>query len=987
MQRSAATLPTPPVGAAEHVKSPDLALLPPPATDDDAPSAPEAEPAASAPTATPPRTRSAIPAVDTPVMRQYLEIKERYPDCIVFFRLGDFYEMFFDDAVVASQLLDLTLTARDKQKEVPVPMAGVPHHAAKHYIGKLLAHGKKVAICDQVEDARKTKKIVRRAVTQVITPGVVLEEEQLEPKAGHYLAALAPGAPSAGGAAMWGVAYLDASTGEFAATELTEAEAIEELARVEPAELLLVELSTVLAPVSPGAQLSAVLQRRLRIPVGVARPAAAAVDRALLAELLAAEPPGRSPSRDPQASQEPSPDAWPQALAAAAACVRYARATQPIGGLPLFRLRLYRPTDSLVIDESTKTNLELLQTLMERKRHGSLLGVIDQTRTAMGGRLLRRWLLQPLQQLPAIRHRHDAVEWLVERQTTRKQLRESLSEIHDLERLTGRVATQVAVPRDLSCLQRSLAQLPALAAALRAAASEQSPPLPGQAPDLPELLELGEDLGGDVEARIAAAIADSPPTMWREGGFIRRGYNAALDELVELSQGGKAHILRIEERERDRTGIASLKVRYNKVFGYYIEITRSNLGRVPGDYIRKQTTANAERYVTTELAEYESKVLNAEERRIELEIELFEKLRTELSGCTSRLLALAQRVAQLDALAGLAELAHRQGYVRPEMSTELHLELEDGRHPVVEQLAERGRFVPNDTRLDPDSEQILLLTGPNMAGKSTVMRQVALTCILAQLGSFVPARRARLGIIDRVCTRVGASDNLSRGESTFMVEMRETSQILQRATRRSLVILDEIGRGTSTYDGVSIAWAVAEYLHDVIGCKTLFATHYHELCALAAARPRVRNFSVAVRQWQDEIVFLHKLVPGGANRSYGIEVARLAGLPRSVLGRAREILAALETASSQEDSIALPVHGVPPLNSGQLALFLGSEVGRPPASPTERPARATRTAAAPARPPAEEGVLQKLRGLDCDNLTPRAALELLAELTARLHKA
>lgn len=985
MPRSAATQPAPPVGVAEHVKSPDLALLPPPADAAEPDAEPDAEPVATPPPATPPRTRSAIPAVDTPVMRQYLEIKERYPDCIVFFRLGDFYEMFFDDAVVASQLLELTLTARDKQKEVPVPMAGVPHHAAKHYIGKLLAHGKKVAICDQVEDARKTKKIVRRAVTQVITPGVVLEEEQLEPKAGHYLAALAPGAA---GGALWGVAYLDASTGEFAATELTEAEAIEELARVEPAELLLVELSSVLAPVSPSAQLTAVLQRRLRIPIGIARPAAAAVDRELLADLLAAEPSGRG-ARDAQSPDEPSPETWPQALAAAAACVRYARATQPIGGLPLFRLRLYRPTDSLVIDESTKTNLELLQTLMERKRHGSLLGVIDQTRTAMGGRLLRRWLLQPLQQLVPIRHRHDAVEWLVERQTTRKQVRESLSEIHDLERLTGRIATQVAVPRDLSCLQRSLAQLPALAALLRAAASESAPPLPGQAPDLPELLELGEDLGGDVEARIAAAIEDSPPTMWREGGFIRRGYNATLDELVELSQGGKAHILRIEERERERTGIASLKVRYNKVFGYYIEITRSNLGRVPGDYIRKQTTANAERYVTTELAEYESKVLNAEERRIELEIELFEKLRTELAACTTRLLALAQRVAQLDALAGLAELAHRQGYVRPEMSAELHLELEDGRHPVVEQLAERGRFVPNDTRLDPDSEQLLLLTGPNMAGKSTVMRQVALTCILAQLGSFVPARRARLGIIDRVCTRVGASDNLSRGESTFMVEMRETSQILQRATRRSLVILDEIGRGTSTYDGVSIAWAVAEYLHDVIGCKTLFATHYHELCALAAARPRVRNFSVAVRQYQDEIVFLHKLVPGGANRSYGIEVARLAGLPRSVLGRAREILAALETASSQEDSIALPVHGVPPLNSGQLALFLGPEIGRSPgaASPTGRAAKAGPAPAAPARPPAEEGVLQKLRGLDCDNLTPRAALELLAELTARLHSA
>ena len=971
MPRSAATQPAPPVGVAEHVKSPDLALLPPPA---DA-AEPDAEPAATPP-ATPPRTRSAIPAVDTPVMRQYLEIKERYPDCIVFFRLGDFYEMFFDDAVVASQLLELTLTARDKQKEVPVPMAGVPHHAAKHYIGKLLGHGKKVAICDQVEDARKTKKIVRRAVTQVITPGVVLEEEQLEPKAGHYLAALAPGAA---GGALWGVAYLDASTGEFAATELTEAEAIEELARVEPAELLLVELSSVLAPVSASAQLTAVLQRRLRIPIGIARPAAAAVDRELLADLLSAEPSGRG-ARDPQSPDEPSPETWPQALAAAAACVRYARATQPIGGLPLFRLRLYRPTDSLVIDESTKTNLELLQTLMERKRHGSLLGVIDQTRTAMGGRLLRRWLLQPLQQLVPIRHRHDAVEWLVERQTTRKQVRESLSEIHDLERLTGRVATQVAVPRDLHCLQRSLAQLPLLTATLRAAASADSPTLGAglAATALPELLDLGDDLAGEVEARIAAAIADNPPVMWREGGFIRRGYNPALDELIDLSQGGKAHILRIEERERERTGITSLKVRYNKVFGYYIEITRSNLGRVPGDYIRKQTTANAERYVTTELAEYESKVLNAEERRIELEIELFEKLRTELAACTTRLLALAQRVAQLDALAGLSELAHRQGYVRPEMSTELHLEIEDGRHPVVEQVAERGRFVPNDTALDPDSEQLLILTGPNMAGKSTVMRQVALICILGQMGSFVPARRAELGIVDRVCTRVGASDNLSRGESTFMVEMRETSQILRRATRRSLVVLDEIGRGTSTYDGVSIAWAVAEYLHDVIGCKTLFATHYHELCALAAARPRARNFSVAVRQYQGDVVFLHKLVPGGANRSYGLEVAKLAGLPKSVLVRAREILHALESAQQREGQAALPVHGVPPLRAGQLSLLLGEAVAAQP-EPLPPPPEPVRSAA-------EDEVLLRLSAVDCDELSPRAALDLVSALCASLRR-
>lgn len=936
--------------------------------------------------AKPAKARTAIPAVDTPVMRQYLEVKERYPDCIVFFRLGDFYEMFFDDAVVASQLLDLTLTARDKQKEVPVPMCGVPHHAAKHYVAKLVALGKKVAICDQVEDARKAKKIVRRAVTQVITPGVILEEEQLEPKSGHYLLALAPRGDRVG------LAYLDASTGEFAATELTEAEALEEALRVDPSEALLVGggvaaggsaaggLPIAIAPESgPESALIEALQRRLRIPVGISRPAPPAEDRALLAGLVAEEPaPGVAAQRsDADEGAEPKPGDWPQALAAAAACVRYARATQPTGGLPLFRLRLYLPADSLVIDESTKTNLELLQTLMERKRQGSLLSVIDHTRTAMGGRLLRRWLLSPLMQLGVIRRRHDAVEFLVERHAARQALREALKEIHDLERLTGRLVTQQATPRDLFALQQSLVRLPRLVKILDVAMSGPKS-LDALAGGIPAPLDLGHDLCSDIEAQIAAAITENPPVAWREGGFIRRGYSAELDELVDLSQGGKDHIQRIEERERERSGIASLKVRYNKVFGYYIEITRANLARVPGDYIRKQTTVNAERFVTTELAEYEAKVLGAEERRIELELSLFESLRQALSPHGDRLLHVAHRVAQLDGLAGLAELAHRHGYVRPEMTSELRTVIEDGRHPVVEQVAERGRFVPNDTLLDPDSEQLLILTGPNMAGKSTVMRQVALICILGQMGSFVPARRAELGLCDRVCTRVGASDNLARGESTFMVEMRETSQIMRRATRRSLVVLDEIGRGTSTYDGVSIAWAVAEYIHDSIGCKTLFATHYHELCALAAARPRARNFSIAVRQYQGDVVFLHKLVPGGANRSYGLEVAKLAGLPRSVLLRAREILTALESAQQREGQAALPVHGVPPLRAGQLSLLLGEALAGQPAAP-EPPAP-------PPRNPAEDEVLLRLRAIDPDELSPRAALDLLGSLAATLRQ-
>jgi DNA mismatch repair protein MutS len=906
------------------------------------------------------------PAVNlaTPVMRQYLEVKERYADCIVFFRLGDFYEMFYDDAVVASQLLDLTLTARDKQRETPVPMCGVPYHAARHYIAKLITFGKKVAICDQVEDARKTKKIVRRAVTQVITPGVILEEEQLEPKAGHYLAALclekAQGEGESGKNSA-GIAYLDVSTGEFAATAVPAADALEELARIDAAELLIVA-----PPGQATSELSAKLHKRLRVPIGQSRDRGLAEDRALLAPLL-------GPENGEVATALSAP-----AAAAAAACMRYAQATQPApgGNLPLYRLRLYRPGESLIIDDTTRQNLELLQTLMERKRQGALIWVIDQTKTAMGGRLLRRWLLQPLQDLHAIRRRHDAVEWLVDRQAVRQALRERLGEIYDLERLAGRLGAQVATPRDLYSLQKGLEQLPLLVEMIRAAQREKGPRR-GEALglSLPELLDLGADLGQDVAARIAAAIADNPPALFREGGFIRRGYSARLDECVDLSQGGKDRILAIEERERERSGISSLKVRYNKVFGYYIEITKSHLAKVPADYVRKQTTANAERYVTSELAEYEATVLGAEEKRVELELELFEQLKQELLGAASRLLPLAERVAQLDALSGLAEVAHRNDYVRPTMTGDLRLHIEDGRHPVVEQMAERGKFVPNDTLCDPDAEQLLILTGPNMAGKSTVMRQVALITVLAQMGSFVPARRAEIGVVDRVCTRVGASDNLSRGESTFMVEMRETSQILGRATRRSLIILDEIGRGTSTYDGVSIAWAVAEFLHDTVGCKTLFATHYHELAALAEARPRVRNFSIAVRHWQGEIVFLHKLIPGGANRSYGIEVARLAGLPKSVVERARQILADLESVSSGGLSDGgTPVHGMPCRSQLPLFLVTTAPIARPELVPSD----------GPKLDPASAEVLKSLRDVDCDDLSPRQALELVSKLKSRL---
>jgi DNA mismatch repair protein MutS len=861
----------------------------------------------------------AVPdSVDTPLMRQYLEVKDRHPDCVVFFRLGDFYEMFFDDAVVVARALDLTLTSRDKGKENPIPMCGVPHHASRHYLAKLVERGFKVAIVEQMEDPKSAKGIVKREVVRIVTPGTIIDDEQLDPKAANYLVAALVEEDRAG------VAYLDVTTGEFAATELAALELVDELARLAPREILFDGFD----PTPWRSRLAAAWTAPPEVPADA---------RAVLEEILG----------HPLEGGELSP----LALRAGAVAVSYARDTQPKGALPLTRLKPYRPADHLVLDESTRANLELFVTLQGGDRRGSLLAVLDETRTSMGGRLLRRWMAAPLTDVGNIRRRLDAVGWLVDHATTRSELRAELAEIYDLERLAGRATLGVASPRDLAFLARSLSRLPSLRARLQAA-------LTGSAEgklDHPELLDLGEDLCADVATGISRVLADDPPAQWKEGGFCRRGFSPELDELLDLSEGGKNKLVEIEARERERTGISSLKIRYNRVFGYYLEITRSNLQRVPNDYVRKQTLANAERFVTPELAEYEAKILTAEERRVALELEAFEALRKETAQAAVRLLRVGEAVARLDALAGLAEVAHASSYSRPEVDDGLRAEIEDGRHPVVEKLAAAGKFVPNDVMVDPDGAQLLVITGPNMAGKSTALRQVALITLMAQMGSFVPARRARIGLVDRIFTRVGASDNLGRGESTFMVEMRETATILRHATRRSLVILDEIGRGTSTYDGLAIAWAVAEHLHDRIGAKTLFATHYHELCALERLRPRVRNFSTAVREWKDEVVFLHKLVPGGASRSYGIQVARLAGLERSVIARAREIVTVLERG---ED-----VGGARVPAGDQLSLLAPA--------PKSEPAR---------RSPVERALLEA----DLDGMSPREALAFLAELQAKL---
>jgi len=886
-------------------------------------------------------------------MRQFLDVKDRHPDAIVFFRLGDFYEMFFEDAVVAAGLLDLTLTTRDKGKVDAVPMCGVPHHAARGYVAKLTDLGHKVVICEQVEDPKVAKGLVRRDVVRIVTPGVVVDEDALDPKAGRYVAAVvraappaAPPAPAARGARKapvepapeprFGLAYLDVTTGEFRATELpTAAATVDELARVGPREVIVA--ADELAPggmAAPGAPLRRYAAVWGAAPVPDLAEATAAL-AAALADALAE-----------RAGQ-------PALLQAAATVLAYARATQPGGTLPIARLACYQPGATMVLDEAAIANLELCQTLVGARRQGSLLDVLDDTTTAPGARLLRRWLLYPLTDRAAIAQRADAVGDYLAAAEVRRELRRELKATSDLERLAGKATLGVAGPRDLGRLRDTLLALPALAAL-----AVPSPRLDG-APTLTDLRPVATPALATLAAHLDAALVEQPGAQVKDGGFVRPGFDAVVDECRGLADGGKDAIAAIEARERERTGIGSLKVRYNRVFGYYIEITKSQLARVPDDYLRKQTVAGAERYVTRELAELEAKVLAAQDTLAAREAELHRALTAEVAALYPPLLAAGAAIATIDVCLTLAEVAERRGWTRPIVDDSAIVAIKDGRHPVIEALVPAGTFVPNDARLDADREQVVLVTGPNMAGKSTFMRQVAHIVILAQLGSFVPASAATIGVCDRVFTRVGATDNLARGDSTFMVEMRETAAILAHATRRSLVILDEVGRGTSTFDGVSIAWAVAEYLHDAIGARTLFATHYHELTAMADDRPRVHNVSALVREQDGEVAFLRRIVPGAASKSYGIDVARLAGLPRSVIARARAILARLEG-----DGAALPsgrrLAQAPP---GQLSLL---------------PA----LAAAVDAPTAE--VAQRLRALDPDRMTPIAALAALAELRALL---
>jgi DNA mismatch repair protein MutS len=858
---------------------------------------------------------------ETPLMRQYLEIKDRHPDAIVFFRLGDFYEMFFDDAVLGARLLDLTLTTRDKGKDDAVPMCGVPHHAARGYIAKLTELGRKVALCEQTEDPKLTKGLVKREVVRIITPGIVLDDEVLDPKLPRYLAAVVFGS------GLVGLAYLDATTGELCATELAPGAVADELVRVAPREVL--AAAALLGDTGP----LVAIRARFRAAWNPATVPGLADARAELGPIAGVDPPVNGAAADPSGGDRSL------ALRAAATVVAYARATQPTGALPVVRLHHYAPGDAVVLDEAAIANLELTETLIGQRKQGSLLEVIDETATASGGRLLRRWLLYPLVDIAQIRRRQDAVAWLVDRPALCDAIRRALSRLADLERLAGRAMLGVATPRDLGRLRDALASLPELIELVRSGKD----PL-GELPAPLDLAACAHPALPVLAARLAAALVDEPPGLLKDGSVIRAGYDAIVDDARGLAEGGKDAILAIEAREQAASGIGSLKVRYNRVFGYYIEVTKAQLAKVPARYVRKQTVATGERFITPELAELERRVLAAEDTLASREAEL---LRAEVGAVAERareVAAAGAALAALDACGSLAAVAARRGYCRPIVDDGLVLDIVDGRHPVIESLLQAGTFVPNDTRLDPAAEQLVLITGPNMAGKSTYMRQVAQIVLLAQIGSFVPARSAVIGVCDRVFTRVGAADNLSRGDSTFMVEMRETASILAKATRRSLVVLDEVGRGTSTFDGVSIAWAVAEFLHDAIGARTLFATHYHELIALADSRPRVRNVSVAVREHAGEIVFLRRVVPGGASKSYGIDVARLAGLPRSVIARSRQIMGQLE--------------------NGALALGLGAS-----------PQLSLLTVAPP--PPA---CVTRLAAVDVDRLTPLEALQLVAEL-------
>ena len=867
-------------------------------------------------------------------MRQWREVKSRHRDSLVFFRVGDFYELFYGDAEEGSRLLGLTLTSRNNGAAARVPLAGVPAKALDEYLGRLVKLGRKVAICDQVEDPAEAKGIVRREVTETVTPGTVLQDTLLTAKRNNFLVALTEATKQG-----VGLATLDLSTGELSAQAVPPAELRAELGRRDPTELLLPRSlegeDAAAVGGAPGAAHAALSDAA----PGVLR--TYRDDWVFDYETAADELKRRYGVQSLDAFGFQKDDRV--LVRATGALLAYVGEIRPGGVAHLRTPQILRRGSAMLLDEMTRRNLELVEPLRVGEEGGTLISVLDETVTAMGARALRRWLLHPLVDAEEIWSRQEAVTELFNEPDLRDRLREALGRMTDLERLAGKVGAGRVSPRELLGLGRSLAELPTIRHAGKGAGSA-----------LLGSLVAEMDLLEDVRELVETAISPDAPATLQDGGAIRESYSEELDDLRQTRDGARDFIAGLQSRERERTGINSLKVGFNRVFGYYLEVTKANLDKVPEDYVRKQTLTNAERYFTPELKEWEEKVFGAEDRMEKLEAELFGEVRRRVAAEVSRIQEAGARAARLDVLTTLAHVADRRQYVRPEVHTGFEVEIEAGRHPVVETMMPAESFIPNDLSLDEDG-RIVILTGPNMAGKSTVLRQVGLIHLMAQIGSFVPANRARLPVCDRIFTRVGASDDLARGQSTFMVEMNETASIIHGATDRSLVLLDEIGRGTSTYDGVSIAWAVTEYLHENLGCKTIFATHYHELTQLGDLLPGVKNMNVLVREVGDEIIFLRRLEDGGADRSYGIQVARLAGLPTEVIARARELLTELEGTHS---------------GGGEGLGRYGEH------RPSSEPPADQLSFFAAAEPP----ILKRLRAIDPETMTPREALDLLFEL-------
>ncbi len=858
----------------------------------------------------------------TPLMEQYLSIKNKHKDAILFFRMGDFYEMFFEDAKTGAEVLGITLTSRAHGKAADVPLAGFPHHALDTYLAKMIRAGYRVAICEQTENPKFAKTIVKREVLEVVTPGTAVSDDLLETKRNNYLTALFIHGTRTG------LATVDVSTGEFQVAEIATQQVSENIANLQPAEILAGETQFQDIKNLIKNQSTATFTRRedwlfnydyaletLNDHFGTLSLKGFGIEELHLG------------------------------VCAAGAVIAYLRENQREKLIHINRLSRAADDAFMSIDSSSRRNLELIHSIHTARKHGTLLSVLDQTRTPMGGRMLVHWITHPLLQLDGIHERQDAVQELISNHELRSRITGILRQAGDIERLMARFATGRANARDANAVLASLHAAAQLKESLNTAAA-------------PLLIRIrdGLDANEELAAEIGRAVVDDPPLSITDGGFIRKGYSRELDELREIAYSGKDWIARLQQQERDQTGIPSLKVSYNKVFGYYIEVTNPNLAKVPAYYIRKQTLVNAERYITQELKEYEEKVLGAEEKIVDLEYRLFDQVRKKVLEHTLTLQENARLLAQIDCLASLAQAAVDNGYIRPQINEGDAVFIKDGRHPVIEKLLPAGEsFIVNDTRVDTQKEQILIITGPNMAGKSTYLRQIGLIVIMAQMGGFVPASEANIGLIDRVFTRVGASDNLAAGESTFLTEMNETANILNNATPRSLILLDEIGRGTSTFDGLSIAWSVAEYLHNTprLAAKTVFATHYHELTELELVLPRVKNYNVAVKEWGDRIVFLRKIIPGGCDHSYGIHVAQLAGLPREVISRAREILANLESeelTASDIPKLAQHHHKKTPVT--QLNLF--AEL--------------------------EHSLQEELKKLDPNQLTPLEALNKLDQL-------